>query len=256
MIYFLTPAIGQARRTPKALRAMLFLYGLLLGLAATGLDASSLPDSVLSCVPCHQQGDRNQVDEWLASPYSEREGGRGCIDCHSKRCPAAGGTDSVEEQVSGTDLQGLREAVRLSVTTVCSIDAVEAEVVVSNIGVGHLLPTGSSERTLILEVAAHDHNGAPLPLRAGSRYPLDTSAPGTVGSRRFVADPPPGDAAVFRPRLAPFATDVSRFRFGLPASGPAYVSTRLVLVQTTGPPLEIASTASVCGMSVAKGAWQ
>ena len=41
-----------------------------------------VPDSVRPCTPCHNRAGSDQVGEWLASPYSEKIGGRGCTDCH------------------------------------------------------------------------------------------------------------------------------------------------------------------------------
>ena len=78
-------------------------------------------------VPCHNRGVSNQVAEWLASPYSEARGGRGCTDCHDRYC--SGNGEDPENAV---------------------------EVAISNVGVGHDLPTGPSERTLVLEVSVHD----------------------------------------------------------------------------------------------------
>jgi hypothetical protein len=187
--------------------AFIFLLSLILALAAP----SRLPDSVLPCVPCHNKAGSNQFGEWLASPYSEKIGGRGCVDCHGGDCPG---------HRAATDLESLRKAVRLSITASCSGGAVNIEVAVSNVGVGHLLPSGSVDRDLVLEVNVSDGNKSSLPWRAGSRHL----------------------------QLPPFATDTSRYRFVSPHSVPVHVSARLVLKPSNAPSLEIVETATVCGV--------
>jgi len=123
---------------------------------------------------------------------------------------------------------------------------VTAEVAVSNVGVGHRLPTGSAERTLILEVAAHDRNQAPLPLWEDPTQPaVDRAAVGLRGRGPATGTLAAASVTV-QPRLLPFATDVSRYRFVAPESGPIRISARLVLVPATGRPSEIANTATVC----------
>jgi hypothetical protein len=167
---------------------------------------------VRPCLPCHNRAGSDQVGEWLASPYSEKIGGRGCIDCHGGECPD--GRDAA-------DLPGLQKAVRLSVTAGCSGGAVRIEVAVSNVGAGHLLPSSSGERSLMLEVTASDGGRSSLPWRIGSRHL----------------------------QLPPFSTDISRYSFVSPRGGPVQVSARLVLVQAAGSPLEITNTAAVCKSS-------
>jgi hypothetical protein len=112
----------------------------------------------------------------------------------------------------------LREAVRLSVTAICSGQVVTVEVAVSNVGVGHVLPSGPGQPALMLEIGAEDRNRAPLSWRAGST----------------------------QLQLHPFATDVSRYRFLAPEGGPVQVTARLVLAPSTGPAVEIASTKTIC----------
>jgi len=130
-----------------------------------------------------------------------------------------------------TESRNAREAVRLTLNATCSGNAVDAEVAVSNVGVGHPLPTGVDARSLILEVVAHDRNDAPLAL-----------LPGPTSIERAFSE----SSVTVRPRLLPFATDVTRYRFAAPKSGPAHVSARLVLLSATGTPSEIAGTATDC----------
>jgi hypothetical protein len=73
MSYRATPTVRQASHTVKAMRS-------------AALTPLPCPTRCCNDRLCNQQGDYNQVDEWLVSPYSETEGGRGRVDCHSQRC--------------------------------------------------------------------------------------------------------------------------------------------------------------------------
>jgi hypothetical protein len=186
------------------------------------------------------------VDEWLASPYSAAEGGLVCIDCHGAPCRGVRRIDHLDQASSATALASLRDAARLTVIAVRDGGFVEAEVVVANVGVGHLLPTGSPGRSLVLEVAAHGPEGAPLPLRRGPRLAPRVGETPAAAGRIFVRDPHGTSFPSRGARLAPFATDVSRYRFAAPEGGFVEVAARLLLVPVEGKPLEIANTATFC----------
>jgi len=223
------------------------IVGVLCVLASPGgTDPSSLPGSVAPCVPCHNRGDRNQVAEWLASPYSETEGGRGCTDCHHQHCSGNATSSTRFAPLAAADSARPIETARLTVRAVCSGDDVTAEVAVSNVGVGHALPTGSRERTLTLEVAARDRDQVPLPLWDDAKHRFINRAAAGLPGRAPEISTLNGASVTVRPRLLPFATDVSRYRFVAPESGPTRVSARLVLVPATGPASEIANKAFVC----------
>jgi hypothetical protein len=179
--------------------------------------AAPLPDSVLPCAPCHDRENSAQIEEWLASPYSETEGGRQCTDCHRRRCSGTDAQTPVDD-LTAVSSQHLGQAVRLAVAAVCSDRSVSVEVAVSNMGVGHLLPTSRQGRALTLEVIARDADRTSLSARS----------------------------ATFRARLPPFATDVSRYRFDSPGVGPVYVVARLVWVPATGPRLLITRAETAC----------
>lgn len=244
-------SFGVSRRIPETNRGPLFGWRrtvavFLCILPSLSSTPSSLPDSVLACVPCHNRGDSDQVAEWLASPYRETQGGRGCADCHGPLCSGNGHARTLAGDLSAGEPRAPIEAARLTVSAIFSGDAVKAEVAVSNVGVGHLLPTGSRERTLVLEVAAHDQNGSPLPLWDGSRHPGVRQATARVSERGPTRGTSSENPVTIRPRLRPFATDVRRYRFVAPESGPAHVSARLLLEPASGPPFEMASTSTVC----------
>jgi hypothetical protein len=123
------------------------------------------------------------------------------------------------------------------VNSECAGGVVTAEIVVANVGVGHLLPTGPAGKRLVLEVTASGPDG--LPLRAWTARQVSGGKEFTLGSQLA--------ASVTRtPPLAPFATDVSEYRFSAPAGGPAKVTARLVLVPVNGASVEISSASSFC----------
>lgn len=228
-------------RTPGAGPVLFCL--LFLGPGSAVAQSPPVPESVVRCLPCHHGEYSDQVGEWLASPYSEREGGRGCLHCHAPRCRGMGESD---REVAGSSSQRPRVAVRLTITAVCIGDAVEAEVAVTNVGVGHFFPSGPNRRTLVLEVVARDREGKQLPSLARPVEPVERLADRDITQRVFVRDAPRGDDSTPRGRLAPFATDVSRFRFAAPEEGPAQVSAHLALLSPPDLPSEIANTTSRC----------
>jgi hypothetical protein len=194
------------------------LIACLLGLVLTGAETVPLPDSVSPCLPCHNGGAGGQIGEWLASPYSESAGGRGCIDCHEGDCSGNGVAPTRSGIRKNLDRVRLREALLLRVTASRSGETVDVEVAVANVGAGHLLPSSSGERNLILEVAARDRQQELMPWPAGTSHL----------------------------QLSPFATDISRYRFASQDSGMIHVSARLVLASRENGPLEIANTTTIC----------
>ena len=215
-------------------------------LQAINAHVQSLPESVLACVPCHNTGDSDQVGEWLASPYSAQQAGLGCAGCHHQTCSGNRASATSDHTRPAVAIERLREAARLTVTAVRNGDAVVAEVAVANVGAGHLLPSGSADRILILAVTASDQAGGSLPQRSGPKVPTIAGEVAETAGRIYLEDPRRGRRNGEQPRLAPFATDVSRYRFESPEAGPAQVSARLLLVQSNGAPLEMANTAVLC----------
>jgi hypothetical protein len=192
-----------------------FSLVLLLCLSPGAVDLTSEPPaSVAPCVPCHSRPGSDQVGEWLASPYSQAEGGRGCVGCHGSRCSGIRDRKAPSAGAPG----------RLTVTAVCSGEAVEAEVVLANLGAGHDLPSASPHRTLLLEVSARREDGLSLSNLGAQRSRIQLS------------------------RLAPFATDVSRHRFVSAGRHAAHITARLLLSRS-GILSEIDSTTTRCRVS-------
>ena len=197
-----------------------------------------LPESVAACTPCHSSGDSNQISEWLASPYSAGLGGLACIDCHDSRCDGTVRTSSADLDEVATRRDALRGAAGLTVAVDRDGDTIDAEVAVSNLRVGHLLPSGAAHRKLVLEVTARSTGGSILAPTSGPLLAASDGDGGPVGGKVFARTT---SSSVLRDtRLAPFATDVSRFRFTAPDAGPVEVAARLLIVDDHNEPEEIA----------------
>jgi hypothetical protein len=191
--------------------AALVALGLVLGLILVGAAPAPLPEAARPCAPCHGRAGSDRVGEWLASPYSEAQGGRGCADCHGRDCSGRGGSGERPARRQPIDLPSLRLALQLSLSASREGDLVSIEVAVSNVGAGHRLPAGRAGESLILEVEAR---------RPGRTRPLWRAGPRDL-------------------RLHPFATLVHRYRFTPLQPGPVEVSARLVLVPLEAPPQPI-----------------
>jgi len=129
---------------------------------------------------------------------------------------------------------------------------VEAEVAVANLGVGHLLPSGSGPRSLVLEVTARNRFGSLLVLSAGPVLETAAGLGTPTAGKVFSAGSSSSRSSLRDTRLAPFATDVSRYLFAATDGGPVEVAARLLLIPAEGDPVEIAETSTVChGQNVA-----
>jgi hypothetical protein len=203
-----------------------------------------LPESVAACTPCHSSGDSNQVSEWLASPYSAGLGGLVCIDCHDSRCDGTAPQTPAGLDAVASRRDALRGAAGLTLAVDRNGDTIEAEVAVSNLRVGHLLPSGAAHRKLILEVTARTTRG---PFLAPATGPLLATADGNEGPVvRKVFARTASNSVLCDTRLAPFATDVSRVRFTAPNSDPVEVAARLLVVDDDDEPEEIATMFMTC----------
>jgi hypothetical protein len=140
----------------------------------------------------------------------------------------------------------------LTVTAVREGKSVEAEIAVANVGVGHDLPTGPTGRILLLEVVALGPNGNPLPLDAGPRLSPQVKGTTAGAGKIFARDARATNSPDRGTPLAPFATDVSHYRFAALQIGPVEVTARLLLGPVEGDLVEIAKTVTLCHGSDAK----
>ena len=148
---------------------------------------------------------------------------------HSHRMPGA------------ADETLLQNAVTMTTTARLEGGQVRVEVSLTNDKTGHNVPTDSPLRHMMLVVQASDAQGQTLPLGEGPQLPAWTgNYAGQVGQvyaqilqDEWTGETPTG--AFWRPirlvsdtRLAAMATDVSRYTFTAPTTGPITVEARLI----------------------------
>jgi hypothetical protein len=198
----------------------------------------------------------NSYGEWLDSPYSDPKSGmfQTCQDCHM---PISDANFMVFAERDGiprdytefhnhlmpgsSDEQLLKNAVTMKSNVTHVGDKLQLEVSVTNDNTGHYVPTDAPIRQMILIITALDSAGVPLRLAEGPVNPSwagnYTGQPGKVFMKvlkdELTAEMPTG--AYWRPvtivedtRLAPLATDMTRYTFELSASQMAQVSIRLI----------------------------
>lgn len=108
--------------------------------------------------------------EWKDSPYAQE--GKHCQNCHMPVTTAPAVRREVQEQTARAnlhDLQGghseeqVRKAAEVEILALNRKgDHLDVEVAVTNVGSGHMIPTGMPSRALILEIVASDKNGRTL----------------------------------------------------------------------------------------------
>jgi hypothetical protein len=194
----------------------------------------------------------NSFGEWLDSPYSDPEAGKTCQDCHMPSTGAdhfalldKGGferqPDSIvsHRMLGASDADLLQHSVTMDVETERNNGLITIIVTITNDQTGHAIPTDSPLRQMILYLNATDQEEIPLPLIAGPRLPgwcgigdpalgYYAGLPGQVYARilqeRWTEVYPSG--AYWNPtrilsdnRLAPFASDTTRYVFEDPDPG-------------------------------------
>lgn len=196
------------------------------------------------CRSCHDAKNedwagRSLYEQWRVSPYGVRDGGLACIDCHESpagdgvECSRSGRVDSTRSP------KGLPGAASLAVIAWERGGQVEADVSVSNSGVGHLFPSGTTSAFVVLEVYGIADDGSKLEPSSGSI--LSPEAESHFGRFGVVfALKPGGDD-----RLAPFATHRSRYVFVVDDPERVTIVARLALCRgpkETGSLCEITNT--------------
>jgi hypothetical protein len=218
---------------------------------------SELQKSSQFCAPCHfgvfwDTVVYDSFGEWLRSPYSHKDTGKTCQDCHMPSSgaeffthPEKGGRKRDPETIvshrmpGARDLNLLRNAVSLSLEAEPSPEGIRVRTKVVNDRTGHHVPTDSPLRHLILVVRAYGGDASELSLKegpvlpewCGSGDPADGCYAGLAGKvfvklleemRTGVAP----TAAYWNPtrvvmdtRLGAFETDTGEFLFAAPDSG-------------------------------------
>ncbi len=120
------------------------------------------------CSGCHDFTNRlgtkvgNTYDEWNKSQYMMS--GVHCQNCHMAEMPGRSakenGRDSIHDHSLAHSMEKMLGAVRVETKEPVRMnDAVLADVLLTNEGAGHAIPTGTPARTLVLEVHALDAAG-------------------------------------------------------------------------------------------------
>lgn len=104
----------------------------------------------------------NTYDEWKQSQYMTS--GVHCQNCHMAGMPGKtakeNGRDSIHDHSLAHSMEKMLGAVRVETKApVRTRDDVVAEVLLTNDGAGHAIPTGTPARMLVLEVHAMDAGG-------------------------------------------------------------------------------------------------
>ncbi len=140
---------------------------------AHGTVYSPVHTSALICVTCHEYRNSQGFEvlttytEWKDGPYAAKN--EDCQSCHMYRVEG----DVVDPRVKRTaevginlhqmpgshSLDQLNKAIRANLSTAHKGGELRVEVSVTNQGAGHMVPTGSPLRKLILEVRANPFKG-------------------------------------------------------------------------------------------------
>ena len=143
---------------------------------AHGTAYSPVHKSSVLCATCHQYKNSlgfpvlTTYSEWQEGPYPAEH--KGCQSCHMyhvegevvdprvKRTPNAG--INLHQMPGSHSLTQLNKAIRGQLFVTHEGNQLRVEVVVTNQGAGHMVPTGSPLRKLILQVSASPFGGKPL----------------------------------------------------------------------------------------------
>lgn len=142
---------------------------------AHGTAYSPVHTSSVLCATCHQYKNSlgfpvlTTYSEWQKGPYpAEHEGCQSChmyrvegkvVDPRVKRTPNAG--INLHQMPGSHSLTQLNKAIRGKLIVSHDGGQLHVEVDVTNQGAGHMVPTGSPLRKLILEVSTFPYGGKP-----------------------------------------------------------------------------------------------
>ncbi len=231
------------------------------------------------CGACHQ--DKNDPSEnhsfdgitseptyieWLESPYSNPQSQHhaDCVTCHM---PPTGETDICDflapplmrdratirsHRIEGTTPFYLENAVELDMTTTLTGTTIDVDVVITNTGTGHHVPTGVTVRNMILLVEAWQDGNDPLvnPLTyLGNQMVHELGGVGNPGLGYYAGLPGKFYAKVnhnadgigptfftdatgiqFDNRIPALASDATQYSFALPAGVDGNVNVRARLI--------------------------
>lgn len=141
--------------------------------AAHGAQYSAVHTSSLICAPCHEYKNAlgfpvlSTYSEWEKSGYAEQ--GKGCPSCHMYQVAGAvvdpkvladsSAKLNLHEMPGSHSVDQLNRTIKAQLTTVWEGDNLRVTVQIANAGAGHMVPTGSPMRQLILDVSAAPYGG-------------------------------------------------------------------------------------------------
>lgn len=227
-------SIRQGPGLPFVVEAGSVKTGPLKGAKPTAHDAaySAAYTSSTLCAPCHQYVNDKKFDvlttyaEWQASAYPGKE--TTCQTCHMRTStghivdPKVQRTSTsalnLHEMPGGHSVSELNRALLAQIQAERHGNAVDVVVTVTNRGAGHMLPTGSPLRAIVMVVEADNAAGArQSATRTFARVAVDANG-------QELTD----EAAVFQRavravsdnRLAPGERRTERFSFPMPTTAP------------------------------------
>lgn len=207
---------------------------------------SELHTTALACAGCHEYANPDGTglittySEWKHSEAAHK--GQICQSCHMGRTHAdvvdprvkriAGAKVNLHEVPGGHSLDQLHKALGLSIRTKREGDGLVLEIVLTNKGAGHAVPTGMPGRRVVLDVRVKTSDGTSFEERRVYGRVFNDALGKTItrDSGYFTK----GASLVSDSRLRAGESRTESFRFTAPRSATAYVTVHLVYEHAPG----------------------
>ena len=197
------------------------------------------------CAGCHEYTNLNGVkvlgtySEWRASPFAEE--GTHCQNCHMPLIPGK----IVKSEIKSSNrkqinlhaisashsTEQLRKALKVEIRNINKEEGVvEVVVGVSNVGSGHMVPTGIPSRKLILLVELKTPNEHFSQQRIYQKIMLDESGKEIKKESEVFQQ---AAQVSFDNRLVPGETRIERFAFAMPKNKKITISARIEYLYKT-----------------------
>ncbi len=202
-------------------------------------ESSALFKSSELCAGCHEYTNRNGAkilgtySEWKTSPYAEE--GIHCQNCHMPLIPGKIVKSEIKssnrKQINlhaisaSRSTEQLRKALKVKIRNINKEEGiVEVVVGVTNVGSGHMVPTGIPSRKLILLVELKTPNEYFSQQRIYQKIMLDESRKEIKKDYDYFLK---AAHVSFDNRLKPRETRVERFAFAMPKNKKITISARI-----------------------------
>jgi len=202
-------------------------------------ESSALFKSSELCAGCHEYTNRNGVkvlgtySEWRTSPYAEE--GTHCQNCHMPLIPGKIVKPEIKssnrKQINlhaisaSRSTEQLRKALKVEIKNIHKEeDIIEIVVGVTNVGSGHMVPTGIPSRKLILLVELKTSNEYFSQQRIYQKIMLDESGKEIKKENEVFQK---AAQVSFDNRLMPRETRIERFAFAMPKNKKITISARI-----------------------------